>query len=124
MKEFTRVMKALADPGRVKIMKLLQARPLCVCELQSLLGLAQPTVSKHLRVLEDVGLIAGRRKGLWVMYAPAEGGSRYAEEMRMHLESWLEDDPEIVVLRERAEKVDKRELCARPENKQKIGETA
>lgn len=50
MKNFTRVMKALADANRVKIIKLLQHRTMCVCELQGVRRLAQPTVSKHLKI--------------------------------------------------------------------------
>ncbi len=50
MKEFIRVMKALSDPNRVKILKLLQHKSMCVCELQAVLKIAQPTVSNHLRV--------------------------------------------------------------------------
>ncbi len=53
MKGFIKVMKALSDPNRVKIVKLLQHREMCVCELQAALGVSQPTVSKHLRLLED-----------------------------------------------------------------------
>ncbi len=52
MKDFIRVMKALSDPNRVRIVKLLQLKELCVCEFQELLGLAQSTVSKHLKVLK------------------------------------------------------------------------
>ena len=47
MKSFTRVMKAMSDPNRVRVIKLLQIKELCVCEIQALLGLAQSTVSKH-----------------------------------------------------------------------------
>jgi DNA-binding transcriptional ArsR family regulator len=46
-------MKALSDPNRVKMMKMLQARPLCVCEIKAALGIAQSTASKHLKILED-----------------------------------------------------------------------
>ena len=48
MREFIKVMKALSDPNRVKMIKMLQRRVMCVCELQGALGLAQSTVSKHL----------------------------------------------------------------------------
>ena len=48
MKSFLKVMKALSDPNRVKIIKLLQQKMMCVCEMQSALKIAQPTVSKHL----------------------------------------------------------------------------
>jgi ArsR family transcriptional regulator, arsenate/arsenite/antimonite-responsive transcriptional repressor len=51
MKEFIRVMKALSDPNRVKIIKLLQRRTLCVCEIKEALGLAQSSSNKHLKIL-------------------------------------------------------------------------
>ena len=57
MKSFVKVMKALSDPNRVKIIKLLQLKYMCVCELQGALKLAQPTVSKHLKILEEAGLV-------------------------------------------------------------------
>ncbi len=49
MKKFTEVMKALSDPNRVSIIKMLQHRSMCVCELQEGLGISQPTVSKQKR---------------------------------------------------------------------------
>ena len=53
MKEFIRDMKAVSDPTRVKILKVLEKRMMCVCELQTALGAAQSTTSKHLKILED-----------------------------------------------------------------------
>ena len=73
MNTFVKVMKALSDPNRVRIIKLLQQKTLCVCELRSLLGLAQPTVSKHLKVLEQAGLVGYAKDGLWVNYCLADG---------------------------------------------------
>ena len=49
MKTFIRVMKALSDPNRVRVVKLLQNGELCVCEIKEILGLAQSTVSKHMK---------------------------------------------------------------------------
>ena len=72
MKEFLRVMKALSDPTRVKILKILERRSMCVCELQTALGSAQSTTSKHLKILEDAGLAASHKDGLWVNYTLAE----------------------------------------------------
>ena len=56
MKPFIKVMRALSDPNRVKIAKLLQHKMMCVCELQGALGISQPTVSKHLKILEEAGV--------------------------------------------------------------------
>jgi len=96
MNRFTKVMKALSEPNRVKILKVLQHRALCVCEIQSILGIAQPTVSCHLRVLEDAGLVAYRKDGLWVNYRLTDGSSTpYAASMLGNLKHWLDDVPEV-----------------------------
>ena len=58
MKAFVKVMKALSDPNRVKILKMLQHKAMCVCEMQVALKIAQPSVSKHLKLLEEAGLDA------------------------------------------------------------------
>ncbi len=71
MKQLIAVTKALADPNRVLIMKMLSAREMCVCEITAVLELSQPTVSKHLKVLEGAGLVESRRNGPWTDYRPA-----------------------------------------------------
>ncbi len=125
MQPFTRVMKALADPSRVKIVKLLQHRTMCVCELQSLLGLAQPTVSKHLRMLEETGLVESAKDGLWVNYNLANGAaSPYAAALLGNMRHWLEDDPEIRAAVGRLPFVDREALCGRAggeNNKSRVG---
>jgi ArsR family transcriptional regulator len=68
VKEFIRVMKAVSDPTRVKMLKVLEERSMCVCELQTALGIAQSTTSKHLKILEDAGLVGSHKDGLWVNY--------------------------------------------------------
>jgi len=96
MKEFIKVMKALSDPNRVKLLKMLQKREMCVCEIQAALGIAQPTVSKHLKVLEAAGLVGREKEGLWVNYSLSDGSrSPYAASLLGNLKHWLEDDPEI-----------------------------
>lgn len=114
MQAFTRVMKALSDPGRVKILKMLQERTLCVCEIQAAMEIAQPTVSKHLKLLEEAGLVASFREGLWVNYHLADGSANpYAAALLGNLRHWLEDDPEVRRTRASLPGVDRRNLCAR-----------
>jgi ArsR family transcriptional regulator, arsenate/arsenite/antimonite-responsive transcriptional repressor len=112
MREFIKVMKALSDPNRVKIVKLLQRRVLCVCELKEALGLAQSTVSKHLKILEEAGLVNFTKDGLWVNYHPADGTeSPYAANMLGNLRHWLEDDREIVKLVDRLPEIHRESIC-------------
>lgn len=100
MDELVRVMKALSDPGRVGILKLLSARELCACEIIRALKLAQPTISRHMKVLADAGLVTGRKVGSWVHYRVAENpASPYARAMLEQLANWLEDDPGLASLR-------------------------
>lgn len=99
MKEFIKVMKAVSDPTRVKILKMLEKREMCVCEIQTALGTAQSTASKHLRVLEDAGLVVSKKDGLWVNYLLADGRqSPYAASLLGNLRHWLNDAPEITDL--------------------------
>ena len=96
MKAFLKVMKALSDGNRVKIVKMLQHKTMCVCEMQVALGIAQPSVSKHLKALEDAGLVASFKDGLWVNYHLADGSaSPYASCLLGNLRHWLEDAEEI-----------------------------
>jgi ArsR family transcriptional regulator, arsenate/arsenite/antimonite-responsive transcriptional repressor len=96
MKEFIKVMKALSDPARVRIMKMLQHKTMCVCEIQTALDKAQSTTSKHLKILEDAGLITYQKTGLWVNYQLADGTqSPFAASLIGNLRHWLDDDPQI-----------------------------
>ncbi len=112
MKAFIKVMKALSDPNRVKIIKMLQHKMMCVCEMQEALQVAQPTVSKHLRLLEDAGLVNSQKDGIWVNYHLADGSaSPYVAAILGNLRHWLEDDPEVSVLVERLPMIRREDVC-------------
>lgn len=64
----TGIFKALSDINRLRILKALQIRVLCACEIRKLLGLANSTVSQHLGVLKDSGFIIEKKEGKWVNY--------------------------------------------------------
>ena len=113
MREFIKIMKALSDPNRVKMVKLLQRRVLCVCEIKEALGLAQSTASKHLKILEDAGLITFSKEGLWVNYRLADGvKSPYVANLLGNLRHWLESDPEIEALTARLPDIQREIICA------------
>jgi ArsR family transcriptional regulator len=99
MDEFIRVMKSLSDGNRVKIIKMLQQRPLCPCEIQAALGVSELTASIHLKDLEEAGLVTSRKEGRWVNYYLGDGSSSpYAALLLASLHHWLIDDPEITDL--------------------------
>lgn len=66
-----RLLSALADPTRLRIVEMLAGldEPLCVCDIVSQFSLGQPTISHHLKVLRDAGLVVAERRGLWVYYS-------------------------------------------------------
>ncbi len=96
MKSFIRIMKALSDPNRVRVLKLLQKKELCVCEIQEFLQLAQSTVSRHMKTLEDAGLVERERRGTWIIYHLADTrNSAYGTEILALLNGWLDNDKEL-----------------------------
>lgn len=65
------MLKAVSDPARLQILALLRSLPdceACVCDLTEPLGLTQPTVSHHLKVLSKAGLVASEKRGYWTWY--------------------------------------------------------
>ncbi|HEY8453622.1 MAG: metalloregulator ArsR/SmtB family transcription factor [Micromonosporaceae bacterium] len=65
------VLKALADPARLRLLSLIQSSPegeACVCDLTEPIGLSQPTVSHHLRILTEAGLLEREKRGVWAYY--------------------------------------------------------
>jgi len=107
IREYEMVLKAMADPTRVRILKILEAGELCVCQVVAVLELTQGTISKHLSLLKKAGLVKERQEKKWVYYAlDGSGRSPYAGKMVATLKGWLNDDP--IVSRDR-----KREGLAR-----------
>jgi len=114
MKEFIKVMRALSDPNRVKLIKMLQRKSMCVCEIQAALGIAQPTVSKHLKILVDAGLVDYKKDGLWVNYFLTDGSSSpYAASLLGNMKHWLEDDNEIQELAKKLPMINREDICSR-----------
>lgn len=69
--ELSRMFKALSDPVRLRLLSLIASRrgdEVCVCDLTGLFDVSQPTISHHLKVLREAGLVASERRGTWVYY--------------------------------------------------------
>ncbi|HVY70858.1 MAG TPA: metalloregulator ArsR/SmtB family transcription factor [Verrucomicrobiae bacterium] len=68
MKEWVAIAKALSDPTRLRVLFALRTGELCVCELCDVLGVTQSTLSTHLQVIRQAGLVSSRREGKWSYY--------------------------------------------------------
>ncbi len=92
---------------------MLEQRPLCVCEITSVLGLATSTVSKHLSILRDTGFVVDSKEGKWVNYRLTDSPSPpYINKLMPLIKELLPDDK---VVREDAKKVrdvDRETICA------------
>lgn len=69
--DLARLFKALADPVRLRLLSLITCHAggeACVCELSTVFELTGPTISHHLKVLREAGLIIGERRGTWIFY--------------------------------------------------------
>ena len=111
------VSKALSDPGRVRILLALRRGELCVCRITELFGLAPSTMSKHLSVLHQAGLIASRKAERWVYYRlPDETAPGVVREALDWVRKSLGKSEEAIADAKRLKtilKMDVQEICRR-----------
>lgn len=81
MKDIVGVFKALSDPTRIRILLLLGAHDLCVCEIMYVLGMEQSRISHQMRILRNAGLAEDRRQGRWIVYRIPEKAKPLLEEL-------------------------------------------
>lgn len=79
--EDARVFKAFCDNNRLQILEMLRSGEKCACKLLENLNIGQSTLSHHLKILCDSGIVEGRSEGKWTHYSISEEGSRYAKEL-------------------------------------------
>lgn len=117
MKEFLNITKALADANRLRMLMALRAGEVCVCQIAELTGLALSTVSKHLSVLYQAGLVNARKDGRWMYYSlPGKGTPTPAREAVAWVRRSLDANERIAEDEKRMKKVaamDLGELCKR-----------
>ena len=115
MKEFMSVAKSLADENRVRVLMFLRGGELCVCQIVEMLRLAPSTVSKHMAILHQAGLVESRKDGRWIYYRLA---GRSAEACVREALRWvgkcLEKNTQVLADTKRLGKVckmSKEDLC-------------
>ena len=114
IEEKTRLFKTLSDPNRLRILKMLQVKPLCVCEITDVLQLATSTVSKHLSILKETGFIIEEKDGKWVNYMlnPQPDDPRISSIIST-LDFWIADQKVISADKAKVTKVDRYTVCSR-----------
>ncbi len=107
-------LKAVSDPTRIKILVMLSSKACCVCELTAALELAQPTVSRHLKQLEQAGFVTGKRDRNWIIYriSPMEDCCRQLLDIVVKRAG---QDQEVKRVLERLSSVDRNCLSTRME---------
>lgn len=114
MRALIKIFKALSDPNRLRILKMLGIRELCVCEITEVLQLAPSTVSKHLSILRDADLILDEKDGKWVNYQlNASVNDEYVSKLLPLLCDWLPDDAAVTKDMERVNSVDRKVICGK-----------
>ena len=113
MKNLEKILKALADKNRIRILKLLQMRKMCVCELAFVLGITQPSVSRHLKKLKNACLVGSEQEGFWTNYFLTKPNNPCCCVLIKKIHEWLKADPIVKKDLGRAKKIDRTKLCCR-----------
>jgi len=112
MKELEKIFKALADINRLRILKMLQARKRCVCELAFVLGITQPSVSRHIKKLKNAGLIESEKNGFWTDYCLIETG-KHIELIIKQFKRLCVNDNLVKSDLEKIKKANRQKLCCK-----------
>jgi ArsR family transcriptional regulator len=113
MQDSPNIFKALSDKNRLRILKMLQIKPLCVCEVTSVLRLAASTVSQHLSILKKDGFIIEERDGKWINYLinPRPGDQRISA-ILSSLDFWIGDSRIVEEDKQKVKVVDRMKVCS------------
>ena len=111
-KDNTKIFKALSDVNRLRILKALQSKVLCACEIRELLQLANSTVSQHLKILREAEFIIEQKDGRWVNYKinPSPNDSRI-NSVLSSLDFWISDNNLIIADMELVSKLNREVIC-------------
>jgi len=114
LKSITKFLKALSGTARIRIICLLSSREdLCVCEIGEIIGLSQPTISSHLKILEEAGIIVYEKDGRWINY---KMNPRMDRDLRGVLNCFLlslENDKEINRDLGKLSSTDRKVICSK-----------
>lgn len=114
IEEKTKLFKSLSDSNRLRILKMLQVKPLCVCEITDVLQLATSTVSRHLSILRETGFIIEEKDGKWVNYMiNSHPVDPRISSIISTLDFWIADQKIINEDKSKVIKVDRHFVCSK-----------
>lgn len=105
-----KLLKIFSDKNRLRIFKLLEYRKVCVCELASILGVTQPSVSRHLRLMKEAALIETEQDGFWTNYY-LKKGNPMQQRVVSCISLLLRNDPVIKTDLNKLKTIDRTKLC-------------
>lgn len=113
MIKIMKILKALSDKNRLRILLILTRKALCVCEIQDILKVTVSTVSKHLSILRDAGFILDEKEGKWVNYRlNTSSGDLAINQLLLLLPIYLNDDELAKADMEKVHSVCRSNLCS------------
>ena len=108
MNKYLKVFKALGDRTRLRIVLMLQTRPMYVCEIRSIIGTSMSTISNHLKIMLDAGIVISHKEERYVIYELNKSDSLIAKILNIINEI---SDEEIEKDRKKVLKIDIRKIC-------------
>jgi ArsR family transcriptional regulator len=111
LRETSKILKAISERNRLRILKILELRPMAVCEIRDVLGLSMSTVSKHLAILREAEFIIDDKDGKWINYRLSDEKSPVRDALLELLSQLVDKDPIIKSDRKKALTADRLEIC-------------
>ncbi len=112
MDELAQIFKVFSDKNRLRIVALLSNQKMCVCELAFVLGVTQPSISRHLKKMKTMGIICDEQDGFWTNYFLNCNNLR-TKTILKHVESWLRDDSTALNDLKKLDMVDRTKVCCK-----------
>ncbi len=111
-RDYVNIFKALSDPNRIRIVKMLAERELCMCEIREVLDLSNSTVSKHLTILRDAGLLLDTKDGKWVNFRLNDKSENiFIRSLIRLINKSFDDDESIQEDAVKLQRVNRKKIC-------------
>ena len=108
MNEYLKIFKALSDKTRLRIVKMLEVKPMCVCEIREIIGSSMSTISSHLKIITDAGIITFNKEDRYINYELSTNNVTVQKVLNLLNEL---SDEEIISDKQKAIMTDRKNIC-------------